>query len=201
MVTAAALTGSKGVKEIIKTAAFLKKIPKTDTHVHLFDLGNLSYSWLKNAPEINRSFSIEDFQAASKNCHIGKILFIVAKKYSNNIFILDHMANPDIKTGDTEFWKKGIRALSELPNVICKISGIITRIGKDWTRKKIEPYILYVIEQFGMDRLVYGGDWPVVLRAGSYESWSKVFEKITAQFSKDELHKIYHENADRVYNL
>ena len=90
-----------------------------------------------------------------------------------------------------DLWKKGIRNLASRPNVNCKISGIITRAGKDWKKREIEPYVLYVIEQFGMDRLVYGGDWPVVLRAGSYQSWARAFEKITRQFSDDELNKIY----------
>lgn len=81
------------------------------------------------------------------------------------------------------------------------MSGITTRAGKKWTKAQLEPYLMYVIEQFGTDRLVYGGDWPVVLRAGSYRSWSKAFEKLTGHLSKEELHKIYHQNADRIYNL
>ena len=278
----------------------LKKIPKTDTHVHLFDLKNLSYGWLKNAPEINRTFTIEDFKRASKRSNIGKILFMesgadaglavkeahwvaglvkkeprikgiiaklalgrgkttaetlaqleatqllkglrggfpddaaisgdflegmklladrnlsfdlllnpqrmsvaveLAKKCPDNIFVLDHFGNPDIKKGTMEEWKKGIRALAALPNVNCKMSGIITRVGKGWSLDQIRPYVYYAMEQFGVDRLVYGGDWPVVLRAGAYRSWSKAFEKLTRGLSEDELEKVYHLNADRIYNL
>ena len=283
-----------------KTEAGLKKIPKTDTHVHLFDLENLSYGWLKNAPEINRTFTLADFYAASKGSNVEKILFMesgtdpgfavkeaewvagladkhprikgiiaklnlgngkqtaqqlsslegiqlvkgvrgafienapnvakfltdlklladrgltfdlllntsklnaaatTAKKCPNNVFILDHFGNPDIKSGEMDHWKKGIKQLAALPNVHCKMSGIITRVGKDWTLEQIKPYVLYVIEQFGTDRLIYGGDWPVVLRADSYRSWSKAFEKLTKGFSKNELNKIYHKNADRIYHL
>ena len=275
-------------------------IPKTDTHVHFFDLDNFSYPWLKNAPEINRNFGIADFQEASKSSHIGKMVFvesgakaglgvkeanwvrnlaneeprikgiiaklqlnqgretaqtlerlrevellkgvrdsfpknahesssflnglgllavqdltfdlllstphlasaaIVAQKCPQNVFILDHLGNPNIQAGNAEQWKKGIQQLAALPNVHCKLSGIITRIGKDWTQDKIEPYILYVIEQFGVDRLMYGGDWPVVLRADSYHSWARGFERITEKLSASDLHKIYHLNADRIYRL
>lgn len=125
----------------------------------------------------------------------------VAKKFPYTIFILDHLGNPNVKDADTSQWRKGIEQLAELPNVICKISGITTRFGKNWTNEKIQPYILYVIEKFGIDRVVYGGDWPVVLLAGTYESWSGVFEKITKRFSDEDLKKIYYENADRVYRL
>ncbi|WP_185731262.1 amidohydrolase family protein [Larkinella rosea] len=125
----------------------------------------------------------------------------LAKKFPNTIFILDHLGNPNVGEVDSTQWRNGIEKLAELPNVNCKISGIITRFGKDWSVEKIRPYILYVIEKFGMDRLVFAGDWPVVLLADSYKSWSEAFEKITAQFSDEELHKIYHKNADHIYRL
>jgi L-fuconolactonase len=102
---------------------------------------------------------------------------------------------------DFDYWKKGIDELALRPNVNCKISGILTRVGKDWTLKEISPYVHYAIEHFGFDRLVYGGDWPVVLRADSYLAWSRAFEKLTRPYSKDELHKLYHLNADRIYQL
>ena len=278
----------------------LGKIPKTDTHVHLFDLKNLSYGWLKNSPKINRNFDLQDYKEATKSSNIGKMVFMesgtdaglglkeaalvsqlalsepkikgivakadltqgpdtekaleqlcelplvkgiragfpknaatssdflagfkalvdrklsfdllltpplmdeavrVAKKFPDTIFILDHLGNPNVGDADTTQWRNGIEKLAELPNVNCKISGIITRFGKDWSVEKIKPYILHVIEKFGMDRLVFAGDWPVVLLAGSYESWSRAFEKITEEFSDEELHRIYHKNADRIYRL
>ena len=52
------------------------KIPKTDTHVHLFDLENLAYGWLKNSPKINRNFNLQDYEEATKNSNIGKIVFM-----------------------------------------------------------------------------------------------------------------------------
>ncbi len=275
-------------------------ILKTDTHVHFFDLQKLKYSWLKNAPEINRDFDLDDYRAATEKANIGKMLFMesgadaglgvkearlvsamvakeprikgiiakldisrgealrpdlealvnlnlvkgirsqfpdeaatspaflagmrmlqdqrmtfdllvspgrlgtarqLAKACPNNTFILDHLGNPTTGADGMSVWKAGIRALAELPNVHCKISGIITRIGKDWKTRDLRPYIQFAIEQFGVDRLVYGGDWPVVLRAGSYQSWSRAFEKITKALTVDERAKVFHGNADRIYNL
>lgn len=275
-------------------------IPKTDTHVHLFNLDKLSYSWLKNSPQINRNFYLKDYQKATRKANIGKMVIMesgadaglglkeatwvseiapqeprirgivakadltkgsttakalgqlcelplvrgiragfpkdastsngflkgfkiladrklsfdllisppqlqeaykIAKNFSDTIFILDHLGNPNVNDIDTSTWRNGIEQLAELPNVNCKISGIITRFGKNWTTEKIAPYLLYCIEKFGMDRLIYAGNWPIVLRAGSYKGWSRAFEKITSQFSDEELHKIYHKNADRIYRL
>lgn len=276
------------------------RIPKTDTHVHLFDLDDLSYSWLDRAPEINRSFDLDDFRDATRKARVTKILFMesgadagqgvreakkvqrlaqkekkikgiianldlkrgkeaapdleqllelellkgvrcgfpkdahlssdfeaglellrdhqltfdlllspdrmqaaanLAKKFADNRFIVDHIGNPDIKNKRLVEWKKGIKKLSILPNVHCKISGVITRVGEGWKLADIEPYVAFVIKQFGMDRLVYGGDWPVVLRAGSYLSWARAFESLTQDLSKDDQKKICHQNADRIYNL
>ncbi len=277
-----------------------RRIPKTDTHMHLFGLDVLSYSWLNNAPEINKTFLPEDFIEATKKANVGKIVFmesgadkgsslrevewvrtqahkdprikgIVAKAHITNdggidpatdklletdwvkgiristnstilnaasfadsmklagqnnlsvdllvqprlfgdlaraidkapdtIFVLDHLGNPDIKGGDYQYWKKGIDELARRPNIHCKISGIITRAGKNWTVDTLKPYVHYALEQFGFNRVVYGGDWPVVLRAGTYQSWASAFEKLTRKFSKDELHRLYHLNADRIYRL
>ncbi len=116
-------------------------------------------------------------------------------------FVLDHLGNPDIEGGDFESWKTGIDELATCPNLNCKISGLLTKAGPKWTTKMLKPYVYHVIERFGFDRIVYGGDWPVVLLAGSYRSWSKAFEKLTRPFSEEELHKLYHRNADRIYNL
>lgn len=125
----------------------------------------------------------------------------MAKKFTDNTFIVDHIGNPDIKNKRLAEWKKGIKKLSILPNVNCKISGVITRVGDGWKLADIEPYVAFVIKQFGMDRLVYGGDWPFVLRAGSYLSWARAFESLTQDLSKHEQKKICHQNADRIYKL
>jgi len=120
----------------------------------------------------------------------------------DTVFILDHLGHPDIKTGEVDLWKKGIIEIARCPNVHCKISGIINVAGENWTAKSLKPYVHFAIEQFGVDRMVYGGDWPNSLRASKrYRDWAKAFEKITKGFSQTELKKLYHENADRIYRL
>jgi len=125
----------------------------------------------------------------------------IAEKCSNNTFILDHFGNPDIKGGDWEAWKKGIALLAERENVNCKVSGIITKVGEGWTLDVIRPYFQHILEHFGPNRMVYGGDWPVVLLAGSYRSWASAFESLTMDLSKSERQSICHKNAARVYGI
>ena len=69
-------------------------------------------------------------------------------------------------------WRTHIREMAALPNVVCKLSGVTTEAEhKTWTRDQLRPYIDHVIECFGPDRILYGGDWPVSELAGSYLQW------------------------------
>ena len=84
-------------------------------------------------------------------------------------FVLDHIAKPGIKAGLLDPWREHLREMAALPNVVCKLSGVTTEADhKAWTRDELRPYIDHVIECFGPDRILYGGDWPVSELAGSY---------------------------------
>ena len=125
----------------------------------------------------------------------------LVKKCPENIFILDHMGNPDINAGGFHFWKEGINKLAAMPNVNCKVSGIVTKAGKKRDIETLRPYVEHVIDKFGPNRLVYGGDWSVVLLVSSYLDWFTAFEKLTQNLTENEKLKIYQQNANRIYSL
>jgi len=84
-------------------------------------------------------------------------------------FVLDHLAKPVIRDGVISPWREQIRELARFPNVYCKVSGMVTEakwIG--WRMDDFRPYLDVVVETFGIDRLMYGSDWPVALLAGTY---------------------------------
>lgn len=115
--------------------------------------------------------------------------------------ILDHMGGPDIQGGEFDNWAKGITELAALPHVSCKISGLLTLAGPDWTLEQLRPYVEFVINSFGFDRIMYGGDWPVVLQIGRYLDWSRVFDELIKPYSKDEQLKCCQGNAERIYRI
>ena len=87
-------------------------------------------------------------------------------------FILDHIGKPDIKKQLFHPWKKELRELSEIPNVWCKMSGLVTEADmENWTPDDLKPYIEHVLDCFGFDRVLYGGDWPVACQATDYPGW------------------------------
>ncbi|MCB0083174.1 MAG: amidohydrolase family protein [Caldilineaceae bacterium] len=117
-------------------------------------------------------------------------------------FILDHIGKPDIKNQLFEPWRQEIEQLAGFPNVWCKISGLVTEADHaNWTREDLKPYIDHVIESFGFDRVMYGGDWPVATQATTYPRWVETLEWAVQGCSSEELHKLFHDNAISFYRL
>lgn len=124
------------------------------------------------------------------------------KANPEQVFILDHMAKPNIKTGDFDEWAAFITELASFPNVNCKISGLVTEA--DWKNWKPEDFVKYVdhaIASFGKERILYGSDWPVCLVAATYEEWVKLVDSLLVDFTDDEKKAFWGGNAVRIYKV
>ncbi len=118
------------------------------------------------------------------------------------VFILDHIGKPDIKNGLLDTWRADIKTLSEFPNVWCKISGLVTEADhQHWTKEQLKPYIDHVIDCFGFDRVMYGGDWPVAYHATEYPRWVETLAWALEGCSEAELRKLFRDNAIAFYRL
>lgn len=123
-------------------------------------------------------------------------------EFPGQAFILDHCAKPNIKSGLTDEWKKGIQDLAAYPNVSCKLSGLVTEAKwKDWRPADFYPYLDVVFEAFGPDRLMFGSDWPVMLVSGMYVQWKSLLEKYLEHFLAEDQAKIFGLTAKRVYGI
>jgi L-fuconolactonase len=117
-------------------------------------------------------------------------------------FVLDHLAKPEIRTGDSVSWASHIRAIAGSKNVYCKLSGLVTEA--DWRRWKpadFAPYLDVVFDAFGADRLMFGSDWPVCLVAATYGQVKQLVEDYVDHYAANEKEKIFGENAIRFYGL
>lgn len=123
-------------------------------------------------------------------------------RFPEQRFVLDHIAKPNIAAGPIEPWAKLVRDLAKAPNVMCKISGLVTEAKWDsWSENDFAPYLDVIGEAFGPERLMYGSDWPVCLLAGEYAKVSRLAENWAQRFfSKDEA-KIFGQNCRRFYQL
>ena len=151
---------------------------------------------LKLLPKYNLSFDICIFHHQLPN------VLEMVRRCPEVSFILDHIAKPGIKAGLVEPWRRHIRELAGLPNVVCKLSGVTTEADHgSWTREQLRPYLDYVIESFGVDRLIYGGDWPVSELAGTYAQWIETLDWATSAMSPAEKRKLFRDNGIKAYRL
>lgn len=126
----------------------------------------------------------------------------LVRQCPNVSFILDHIGKPDIKHQLFEPWKSDLKQLSAFPNVWCKVSGLVTEADhQHWTRDDLKPYIDHVIDCFGFDRVMYGGDWPVAYQATEYPRWVETLQWAVQGCSESELRALFHDNAVAFYRL
>jgi predicted TIM-barrel fold metal-dependent hydrolase len=274
-----------------------------DTHQHLWDLNQFSYSWTKNVPALNRSFSLSDYLATTSGLEIDRTVHLEAdvdepdmvgetrwilslaerddnplagvvacarpehpgfdaylreimhpqlkgirrvlhvvpdatsespgfienlrllEKYDlsfdlcvlarqlpiairlvrecpNVQFILDHCGNPQINEKVIEPWRSYISEIAAYPNVVCKISGIVTNSDpQTWTAEDLRPCVNHVIESFGWDRVMFGSDWPVCTLAASYQQWVEALMSLTRDGGEENQEKLFRLNAEKIYRL
>ncbi len=283
----------------------MPNFPIVDSHLHLWDLGRLRYSWLAGVPVLNKSHLIDDYRRACGPVQVAKMVFvqcecepglsleeadwvtevarvdprirgIVAqaplengdaaetaltrlaakplvkgirrliqseaddafcvrpefvrgvqllprhgfsfdlcvfhRQLANTIklvrhcpnvrFVLDHIGKPDIKAAKLDPWRAELRALSQLENVWCKLSGLVTEADwAQWTPGNLRPYLDHVVDCFGFDRVMFGGDWPVSSQASDYPRWVATLDDAFRGCSADELHRMYVGNAEKFYRV
>jgi len=123
-------------------------------------------------------------------------------RHPNQIFILDHVAKPRIKERILSPWDRNMREIAKRQNVYCKLSGMVTEADLDhWTPQDLEPYIDVVLATFGPRRLMYGSDWPVLLRASDYARWFDTVNSAIGKLSKAEQARIMGDTAIEAYAL
>jgi len=126
----------------------------------------------------------------------------LVKRCPDTRFVLDHIGKPGIKAGAFDPWRADLKALAELPNVSCKISGVATEADHAaWTEEQLAPYIAHAIESFGFDRVMFGGDWPVSELAIRYAEWVAIVDRVVAGASEEEKRKLFRDNAIAFYRL
>jgi L-fuconolactonase len=117
-------------------------------------------------------------------------------------FILDHCGNAEVFAADLKPWKRDIAAVARRTNVSCKVSGIVASIkGRTWRPEDLAPIINHVLAEFGPDRVVFGGDWPVCTLGAPLAAWVKALREVVQDRSPADQRKLFHDNAQRIYRL
>jgi L-fuconolactonase len=283
----------------------MPSFPIIDSHVHLYDVGRLSYGWLAGVPKINRTYLMPDFDAARDGVEVDGIVFaevavdpgqhleeaaliqgladrdgrlcgivahaplergpdveadLVALKRNPAVrgirrlieterdpsfclepaflealallprhgltfdicvkhwamtfalelvrrcpevsFVLDHIGKPGIRHGLREPWWSQIRELSRYPNVVVKVSGVVTEADRQhWKPADVKPYVAHVLDCFGFERAMWGSDWTVSQLTHAYPLWVEIVDDVTRGASEAERRALYRGTAIRTYGL
>ncbi|HTJ94800.1 MAG TPA: amidohydrolase family protein [Pararobbsia sp.] len=97
-------------------------------------------------------------------------------------------------------WRDGLRALAACDNVSIKISGL-AMFDHEWTVDSLRPYVLEVIEVFGVDRAMFASNFPVDRLFCSYHALWSAYAAIVNGASDAEKEALFRRNAERVYRI
>lgn len=126
-----------------------------------------------------------------------------ASRHPEQRFIIDHCAKPVI--GSREFdmgWANRITELSRLPNVHCKMSGLVSEVrDSHWSKDLLHNYWSHALNCFGYERLLFGSDWPVCLGRVGYVEWVQMVRTWTEELTEPEAARVLGGNARAFYKL
>ena len=126
----------------------------------------------------------------------------LVRRCPNTLFLLDHLAKPDIRNHMLEPWREHLRQLAAFDNMACKISGMVTEADHEtWKEDNLVPYVMHALDVFGEDRVLFGSDWPVMLQASSYRHWVETLAHLTEQMSMSMQRKLWSQNTRDWYRL
>lgn len=168
--------------------------------LHVVDDGlSQTDTFRANVAKIGDAGKVFDLCFQARQLPIARDL---AKACQNTTFVLDHCGVPDIAGGGFDAWSADMAALAQLPNVNCKLSGILAYCDpQNATLGSIQPYVDHVLDVFGPKRMVWGSDWPVVNMTSDLPSWIGITRKILSPLSPDEQSAIGSDTAKRLYSL
>jgi L-fuconolactonase len=190
-------------KNLEERLTFFKNFEKLKGFRHIVQgepVGFMQEESFKNGLQLLAKFNFTyDFLIYPK--HLKDTLAVV-RECKDNKFVIDHLAKPEIKDKKISQWANYIRQIAQYENVFCKISGMVTEAHwQNWEKEDFYIYLDYILEFFGVQRIMYGSDWPVCLVAATYEQQLEIVESYFAQLSAHEKSLIFGKNALDFYHL
>ena len=175
----------KGIRDIAQDHPDPNYLAKPETISNVQKLGKLgiTYDLLTKIPELPAAIEL-------------------VRACPDVQFVMDHISKPKIAKQEVEPWKTLMSELANFPNVLCKVSGLVTEANwKEWQVKDFKPYVDHVIEIFTPQRLMFGSDWPVSNLGGTYSEIVELAQALTSEFSPSEAEFFWHKSAAAAYRL
>ena len=143
------------------------------------------------------------FDALGFPRHLANFLTILTR-YPNLRVVIDHCMKPDIAGHGADafrHWADGIARIADETGAYCKLSGLVTEAGADWTVENLRPYAAHVLDVFGPGRVMWGSDWPVCRLRGEYGDWRAAAETLTGDLSAGDRARVFGGTAAAFYRI
>jgi L-fuconolactonase len=142
------------------------------------------------------------FEFLTYTRHLPHVLTVL-EKVPGLRAVIDHVSKPEIKNRKLDPWRSLMSRVADHPNVYCKLSGMITEADhKTWTPDDLRPYVEHVLDSFGVERVMFGSDWPVCVLAGSYDQVAAALQAVLKpHLNKQDEIAVFGGNAARFYKL
>ncbi len=128
-------------------------------------------------------------------------LLAFARRHPELPIVIDHLAKPAMVPVPDPQWRDNMAQLAALPQVACKLSGMVTEAGPLWTVEQLAPYARHVLQVFGPQRVMWGSDWPVLQLAADYGAWVDASEALLAHLEPAQRAAVFGHNARRFYRI
>jgi L-fuconolactonase len=131
-----------------------------------------------------------------------KNIVTLAKKFPNMKIVVDHFAKPPIAAKEMEPWASSMAEIAAFPNVYAKLSGLNTASDlANWKVSDWQPYVDFMVKTYGAERVMLGGDWPVIVLGNNYAEIWKAQVEVISHFSAEEQAWMRHKTAKAFYKL
>ncbi len=140
------------------------------------------------------------FDALTLPQHLGNLRQLLAQ-YPELRTVIDHASKPCIRDRVMEGWAENMAALARDTASFCKLSGLVTEAGPDWTVSELKPYVDHLLNTFGPERLIWGSDWPVCTLVASYAQWQDASLALLEGCIDEDRTEIFGGTAQHAYNI
>ncbi len=118
--------------------------------------------------------------------------------------VINHAGRPGDPQALPSKWKENVAQIAKLPNVFMKASGLIEQATSEFGKSPTDteyylPVLDYLWDHFGEDRLIYGSNWPVSQKGGTYATSYRVVEQFFSGKGNSVAEKYFCKNSQAVY--
>jgi predicted TIM-barrel fold metal-dependent hydrolase len=125
----------------------------------------------------------------------------LARDFPATQVVINHTGLPaDRSPEGLAGWRRAMAMAADQPNVAVKISGL-GRPDLPWTVEANGPVIRDTIALFGIDRCLFGSNFPVDSLVATFNAIVAGMRAVVADRSPVDQHKLFYRNATRIYRL